>query len=80
MISTLNMSRNEWLKLRKTGLGGSDAGAICGLNPYSSPMKVYQDKTSEDVSDLDNDASGPGPGGLRCPSFHGGYGAVGPPL
>ena len=56
MISTANMSREEWLKLRKTGLGGSDAGAICGLNPYSSPMKVYQDKTSEDVSDQDNEA------------------------
>ena len=39
-ISTKGMSREEWLKLRKTGIGGSDAGAICGLNPYSSPMKV----------------------------------------
>lgn len=39
-----NLSREEWLQLRKTGIGGSDAGAICGLNPYSSPMKVYQDK------------------------------------
>ena len=33
-ISTKNMDRNEWLKIRKTGLGGSDAGAVCGLNPY----------------------------------------------
>ncbi len=56
MISTINMSREEWLKLRKSGIGGSDAGAICGLNPYSSPMKVYQDKTSEDVSDLDSES------------------------
>ena len=56
MIPTINMSREEWLKLRKSGIGGSDAGAICGLNPYSSPMKVYQDKTSEDVSDLDNES------------------------
>ena len=23
----------EWTKVRKTGIGGSDAGAICGLNP-----------------------------------------------
>ena len=56
MIPTANMSREEWLRLRKSGIGGSDAGAICGLNPYSSPMKVYQDKTSEDVPDLDNEA------------------------
>ena len=38
------LSREEWLRLRKTGIGGSDAGAICGLNPYSSPMSVYCDK------------------------------------
>lgn len=55
MISTLNMPREEWLKLRKTGIGGSDAGAICGLNPYSSPMKVYRDKTSDDLSDQDSE-------------------------
>ena len=45
-IPTAGMSRQEWLKLRKEGIGGSDAGAICGLNPYSSPMSIYQDKTS----------------------------------
>ena len=39
-ISTKNMDRNEWLKIRKTGLGGSDAGAVCGLNPHVRyPMK-----------------------------------------
>ena len=56
IIPTANMSREEWLRLRKSGIGGSDAGAICGLNPYSSPMKVYQDKINEDVSDLDNES------------------------
>ena len=39
-----DMDRKEWLRLRRTGIGGSDAGAVCGLNLYSSPMKVYQDK------------------------------------
>ncbi len=38
------LDRKAWLRLRRTGIGGSDAGAVCGLNPYSSPMKVYQDK------------------------------------
>ena len=55
-ISTLGMSREEWLKLRRSGIGGSDAGAICGLNPYSSPMSVYRDKTCEELSDIDNEA------------------------
>lgn len=46
-IAVGGMSREEWLQLRKTGIGGSDAGAICGLNPYSSPMAVYRDKVGE---------------------------------
>lgn len=56
IISTLGMERETWLKLRKKGVGGSDAGAVCGLNPYSSPMNVYYDKISESVSDYDNEA------------------------
>ena len=47
--STLGMPHKEWLVLRKTGLGGSDAGAICGLNPYTSPIHVYKDKVSEAI-------------------------------
>ena len=55
-IPTEKMSREEWIKLRKTGIGGSDAGAVCGLNPYRSPFTVYMDKTSEEVSEDDNEA------------------------
>lgn len=54
-ISTANMTNAEWLALRKTGIGGSDAGAVCGLNPYSSPMKVFYDKTSEEIRELDSE-------------------------
>lgn len=55
-ISTKNMDRNEWLKIRKTGWGGSDAGAVCGLNPYVSPMAVYRDKVSDETDMGDNEA------------------------
>ena len=55
-IPTAGMSHEEWLKQRKTGIGGSDAGAICGLNPYANAMTVYRDKTTDNVSDLDNEA------------------------
>ena len=55
-ISTKNMDRKEWLKLRKTGIGGSDAGAICMVNPYSSPMKVYRDKTCDVPEEQSNEA------------------------
>lgn len=53
-IPTGKMDRREWLTLRKSGLGGSDAGAVCGLNPYSSPMNVYRDKTCETVEDKED--------------------------
>ncbi len=55
-ISTADMTNTEWLELRKTGIGGTDAGAVCGLNPYSSPIKVFYDKTSRDIRELDNEA------------------------
>ena len=32
--NTENMSRSDWLRLRRKGIGGSDAGAIMGLNKY----------------------------------------------
>lgn len=55
-IPLSGVSNTEWLRLRKSGIGGSDAGAICGVNPYSSAMKVFRDKTSEEVEELDNEA------------------------
>ena len=54
--SITGLTQKEWLELRKTGIGGSDAGAVCGLNPYASPMAVFQDKTSGAVEDQDNEA------------------------
>ena len=56
MTPTANLSHEEWLALRKTGIGGSDAGAICGLNAYRSPIHVYKDKTSEEIEDIDNES------------------------
>ena len=44
LADTRNMSREEWLEQRRKGIGGSDASAIMGLNPYSSPLRVYLDK------------------------------------
>lgn len=55
-IPLSGMSNMDWLRLRKTGIGGSDAGAVCSMNPYSSAMKVFQDKTAEKVEELDNEA------------------------
>ena len=55
-IPLTGVDNTGWLRLRKSGIGGSDAGAICGVNPYSSAMKVFQDKTSEEIEERDNEA------------------------
>lgn len=46
IADTKKISKEEWLEIRKTGLGGSDAGAVIGLNPYSSAYSVYHEKLS----------------------------------
>ena len=51
-----DLSREEWLQLRKSGIGGSDAGAICGVNPFSSSMKVFRDKTGDVQEQQDNES------------------------
>lgn len=56
MTSTGNLSHVEWLALRKTGIGGSDAGALCGLNAYRSSIHVYKDKVSEEIEEFDNES------------------------
>ena len=43
-ISTEGMSREDWLKARRDGIGGSDAAAIVGMNDYASPWSVWADK------------------------------------
>lgn len=48
VANTRGMSRPEWLQIRKRGIGGSDAAAILGMNPFSSALAVWADKTSTD--------------------------------
>lgn len=46
IADTKKLGRDEWRALRKTGIGGSDAGAVVGLNPYESAYSVYHVKLS----------------------------------
>ena len=56
-VSTLEMGRIEWLQLRKSGIGGSDASAILGFNSYKSAFQLYIEKTSDFVVESDNEAA-----------------------
>lgn len=54
-VSTLKMDRIEWLQLRKSGIGGSDASAILGFNRWKSAFQLFIEKTSEMVEEIDNE-------------------------
>lgn len=56
LISTVGLSRADWLRARRQGITGTDAGAITGMNPYVSAFQVYQDKHSDDIQETDNEA------------------------
>ena len=57
LISTADMNRQEWLKARRAGIGGSDVSAIAGLNKWKSPVAVYLDKVGEAPEDEAGEAA-----------------------
>jgi predicted phage-related endonuclease len=39
------MKREGWLKERREGIGGSEAAAILGMNPYMTNVELWEYKT-----------------------------------
>jgi len=56
LANTLNMPREQWLELRKKGIGGSDSAAIVGLDRYRSAFDVYAEKIGLKPEQPDNEA------------------------
>lgn len=50
LISTKELPREDWLAVRKKGIGSSDAGAAVGLNPYKSQLELWMEKTGRDTT------------------------------
>ncbi len=50
LVKTTDMNRDEWLEVRKRGIGSSDAGAAVGLNPYKAPLALWLEKTGRDAN------------------------------
>lgn len=40
-----NVTEEEWLKLRTTGIGGSDCSAIMGCSPFTTKYDLFMQKT-----------------------------------
>ena len=47
MIPTKDLTREEWLELRRNGIGGSDASVVMGKNPWRSIQQLWEDKTGK---------------------------------
>lgn len=48
-------SRDEWLQARRNFIGGSDASAVLGMNPYKTNVELWEEKIGmavpEDISE-----------------------------
>ncbi|MFT8928493.1 MAG: lambda-exonuclease family protein [Sporolactobacillus sp.] len=56
-LSTVKMSRSDWLMERTKGIGGSDAGIVLGLNKYKTPFELWLEKTGRVTpEEIDNEA------------------------
>jgi len=45
LVKTHALSREDWLDVRRRGIGSSDAAAAVGLSPYKSPLQLWTEKT-----------------------------------
>ena len=45
LLARYNTPREQWLRLRQQGIGGSDALAVMGLDGWKTRMEVWLDKT-----------------------------------
>jgi putative phage-type endonuclease len=43
-LSTKALPHDEWLALRRRGIGGSDAAKVLGISRWGGPLTVYMDK------------------------------------
>lgn len=50
LVETRDLPLEDWLSVRKNGIGGSDAAAAVGLNPYLSPLELWLIKTGRDAN------------------------------
>ena len=47
LVKTKDLSREEWLKYRTQGIGGSDVSIIAGINPFKSVHQLWLEKIGQ---------------------------------
>lgn len=47
----MDPQRIEWLQDRKSGIGSSEAPILMGVSPWSTPVKLYEEKISTEIKE-----------------------------
>jgi predicted phage-related endonuclease len=50
------MNYQQWLEVRKQGIGSSDAATACGLNPYMSMLELWMIKTGRMQQNIEDES------------------------
>jgi putative phage-type endonuclease len=45
VAKTTDITRDEWLEVRRSGIGGSDLASVLGESKWTSPLALYANKT-----------------------------------
>lgn len=53
LVETGNLSKEEWLRYRKQGIGGSDVAAILGISKWKSAIELWLDKTNKTTAPVE---------------------------
>ena len=61
LVNTKGMEYQDWLEVRKQGIGSSDAATACGLNPYMSMLELWLIKTGRQAQSIEDESSGVAP-------------------
>lgn len=61
LVSTKDLAYQDWLEIRKQGIGSSDAATACGLNPYMSMLELWLIKTGRQTQSIEDESSGVAP-------------------
>lgn len=54
LVDTRTLDREQWLEVRRGGIGSSDAAAAVGLNPYKSQLELWLEKTGRSAANDDS--------------------------
>ena len=61
LANTTQMNYQQWLEVRKQGIGSSDAATACGLNPYMSMLELWMIKTGRMQQNIEDESAGYAP-------------------